>query len=320
MAHAWKACWCNSLTSSNLVSSARIGTPETVENIRFPGFCFGSFRLSVPSRFPPCRHLRPRPAARVTYRNRRFRKRLRAFARRVSAIEARPRPTRPVSGPIRIPSCSPRSFFVLVRNNPSLRIASASQRIPVGPARRFPRTPSEKRHTNAYGCHESPFEPSINSLIHRQEVKERSSVGWVRRRNRQTPPASLPRVFASERHRLRHDRPRRRHVPRPHPPQRQENTRQGIRFPIRPGKGPGQVANHRAAHQEGGARHSERIDGGGVGGRQIGVAHTDGQGIHQRRRIILPQAAGHQKRGAANPADGYSVPAGAAEGYPRDQP
>ena len=174
MAHAWKACWCNSLTSSNLVSSARIGTPETVENIRFPGFCFGSFRLSVPSRFPPCRHLRPRPAARVTYRNRRFRKRLRAFARRVSAIEARPRPTRPVSGPIRIPSCSPRSFFVLVRNNPSLRIASASQRIPVGPARRFPRTPSEKRHTNAYGCHESPFEPSINSLMHRQEAKERS--------------------------------------------------------------------------------------------------------------------------------------------------
>ncbi len=109
-------------------------------------------------------------------------------------------------------------------------------------------------------------------------------------------------------------------MPRTHPPQRRENTRQGIRFPIRPGKGPGQVAHHRTAHQEGGARHSERIDGGGVGGRQIGVAHTDGQGIHKRRRIILPQAAGHQKRGAANPADGYSVPAGAAEGYPRDQP
>ena len=53
MAHAWKACWCNSLTSSNLVSSARIGAPETVEIIRFPGFCFGSFRLSVPSRLPP---------------------------------------------------------------------------------------------------------------------------------------------------------------------------------------------------------------------------------------------------------------------------
>ena len=65
-------------------------------------------------------------------------------------------------------------FFVLVRNNPSLRIASASQRIPVGPARRFPLTPSDKRHTNAYGCHESPFEPSINSLMHRQEAKERS--------------------------------------------------------------------------------------------------------------------------------------------------
>lgn len=41
-------------------------------------------------------------------------------------------------------------FFVLVRNNPSLRIASASQRIPVGPARRFPLTPSDERHTNAY--------------------------------------------------------------------------------------------------------------------------------------------------------------------------
>ena len=150
MAHAWKACWCNSLTSSNLVSSARIGTPETVEIIRFPGFCFGSFRLSVPSRFPPFGHLWPRPAARVTYRNRRFRKRLRAFACRVFVIEVRPRPMCPVSGPIRVPSCSPRSFFVLVRNNPSLRIASASQRIPVGPARRFPLTPSDERHTNAY--------------------------------------------------------------------------------------------------------------------------------------------------------------------------
>ena len=192
MAHAWKACWCNSLTSSNLVSSARIGTPETVEIIRFPGFCFGSFRLSVPSRFPLFRHLWLRPAARVTYRNRRFRKRLRAFACRVFVIEVRPRPMCPVSGPIRVPSCSPRSFFVLVRNNPSLRIASASQRIPVGPARRSPLTPSDKRHTNAYGCHNSPFEPSIDSLIHRQEAKERPSVGWARRRNRQTPPASLP--------------------------------------------------------------------------------------------------------------------------------
>ena len=211
-------------------------------------------------------------------------------------------------------------FFVLVRNNHSLRIASASQRIPVGPARRFPLTPSDERHTNAYGCHNSPFEPSINSLIHRQEAEERPSVGWVRRRNRQTPPASLPRVFASERHRHRHDRPRRRHEPGPHPPQRQEDTRQDIRFPIRPGRGRGQVAHHRAAHQEGGARHPERIDGGGVGRRQIGVAHTDGQGIHQHRRIILPQAAGHQKHGDTNPADGYSDPAGTAEGHPRNQP
>ncbi len=67
MAHAWKACWCNSLTSSNLVSSARIGTPETVGIIRFPGFCFGSFRLSVPSRFPPFRHLRPPDPPRVSH-------------------------------------------------------------------------------------------------------------------------------------------------------------------------------------------------------------------------------------------------------------
>ena len=99
------------ITTSNLVSSARIGAPETVEIIRFPGFCFGSFRLSVPSRYPPFGHLWPRPAARVTYRNRRFRKRLRAFARRVFVIEVRPRPMCPVSGPIRIPSCFPRSFF-----------------------------------------------------------------------------------------------------------------------------------------------------------------------------------------------------------------
>ena len=51
---------------------------------------------------------------------------------------------------VSFPVCAPRSFFVLVRNNPSLRIASASQRIPVGPARRFPLTPSDERHTNAY--------------------------------------------------------------------------------------------------------------------------------------------------------------------------
>lgn len=191
----WRKIRLFSHSAQNLVSSARIGTPETVEIIRFPGFCFGSFRLSVPSRFPPFRHLWPRPAARVTYRNRRFRKRLRAFARRVFVIEVRPRPMCPVSGPIRVPSCSPRSFFVLVRNNPSLRIASASQRMPVGPARRFPLTPSDERHTNAYGCHEGPFEPSINSLMHRQEAEERSSVGWARgetgRPYRRQPPPGI---------------------------------------------------------------------------------------------------------------------------------
>ena len=158
-------------------SRVRISYPPPGLEPRKPlkSFGFRGFAL-VPSdcRFPPFRHLWPRPAARVTYRNRRFRKRLRAFARRVFVIEVRPRPMCPVSGPIRVPSCSPRSFFVLVRNNPSLRIASASQRIPVGPARRFPLTPSDERHTNAYGCHESPFEPSINSLMHRQEAKERS--------------------------------------------------------------------------------------------------------------------------------------------------
>ena len=164
-------------------SRVRISYPPPGLEPRKPlkSFGFRGFAL-IPSdcRFPPFRHLWPRPAARVTYRNRRFRKRLRAFARRAFVIKVRPRPMCPVSGPIRIPSCSPRSFFVLVRNNPSLRIASASQRIPVGPARRFPLTPSDERHTNAYGCHESPFEPSIDSLMHRQEAEERPSVGWVR--------------------------------------------------------------------------------------------------------------------------------------------
>ena len=68
------------------------------------------------------------------------------------------------------------------------------------------------------------------------------------------------------------------------------------------------------------AQWAYTIDGGGVGRRQIGVTHTDGQGIHQHRRIILPQAAGHQKHGGTNPADGYPVPAGTAEGHPRNQP
>lgn len=134
-------------------SRVRISYPPPGLEPRKPlkSFGFRGFAL-VPSdcRFPPFRHLWPRPAARVTYRNRRFRKRLRAFVCRAFVIEVRPRPMCPVSGPIRVPSCSPRSFFVLVRNNPSLRIASASQRIPVGPARRFPLTPSDERHTNAY--------------------------------------------------------------------------------------------------------------------------------------------------------------------------
>lgn len=194
MAHAWKACWCNSLTSSNLVSSARLN-PGNRWNHSVSGVLLWFLPIVGSLQVPPFRHLWPRPAARVTYRNRRFRKRLRAFARRAFVIKVRPRPMCPVSGPIRIPSCSPRSFFVLVRNNPSLRIASASQRIPVGPARRFPLTPSDERHTNAYGCHEGPFEPSINSLMHRQEAEERSSVGWARgetgRPYRRQPPPGI---------------------------------------------------------------------------------------------------------------------------------
>ena len=58
----------------------------------------------------------------------------------------------------------------------------------------------------------------------------------------------------------------------------------------------------------------------GIRDELTAAAWADGQGIHQHRRIILPQAAGHQKRGAANPADGYSDPAGTAEGHPRNQP
>ena len=99
-------------------SRVRISYPPPGLEPRKPlkSFGFRGFAL-VPSdcRFPPG-SLRfdtfgPRPAARVTYRNRRFRKRLRAFTRHVFVIEVRPRPMCPVSGPIRIPSCSPRSFF-----------------------------------------------------------------------------------------------------------------------------------------------------------------------------------------------------------------
>ena len=157
MAHAWKACWCNSLTSSNLVSSARIGTPETVEIIRFPGFCFGSFRLPVPSRYPPFGHLWPRPAARVTYRNRRFRKRLRAPARRVFVIEARPRPMCPVSGPIRIPSCFPRSFFRFGSQQSRTPAAQRDAPHAVRPSAKVPPDPppmnATRTHTGAITAH-----------------------------------------------------------------------------------------------------------------------------------------------------------------------
>lgn len=82
---------------------------------------------------------------------------------------------------VSFPVCAPRSFFSFwfatipasVSQAHRSEYRSAQREGPPGP-------PSDKRHTNAYGCHESPFEPSINSLIHRQEVKERSSVGWVR--------------------------------------------------------------------------------------------------------------------------------------------
>ena len=116
-----------------------------------------------------------------------------------------PAPRVPPAGRSGSPHAPRAVFFVLVRNNPGRPPRSAMRPMRSGPARRFPLTPSDERHTNAYGCHNSPFEPSIDSLIHRQEAEERPSVGWVRRRKRQTPPASLPRVFASERHRLHHE-------------------------------------------------------------------------------------------------------------------
>ena len=78
---------------------------------------------------------------------------------------------------VSFPVCAPSELFC---RRPGLPSRNAMRPMWFGPARRFPLTPSDERHTNAYGCHESPFEPSINSLVHRQEVKERSSVGWVR--------------------------------------------------------------------------------------------------------------------------------------------
>ena len=83
---------------------------------------------------------------------------------------------------VSFPVCAPRSFFRFgsQQSQPPYRkrIAANAGR----PSAKVPRTPSDERHTNAYGCHNSPFEPSIDSLIHRQEAEERPSVGWVRRR------------------------------------------------------------------------------------------------------------------------------------------
>ena len=93
---------------------------------------------------------------------------------------------------VSFPVCAPSELFCRRSGLPS---RSAMRPMWFGPARRFPLTPSDKRRTNAYGCHESPFEPSINSLIHKQEAKERSSVGRVRgetgRPHRRHPPPGI---------------------------------------------------------------------------------------------------------------------------------
>lgn len=79
------------------------------------------------------------------------------------------------------PHAPPAQFFSFwFATIPDARRAARCAPMRSGPARRFPLTPSDERHTNAYGCHNSPFEPSIDSLIHRQEAEERSSVGWAR--------------------------------------------------------------------------------------------------------------------------------------------
>lgn len=48
MAHAWKACWCNSLTSSNLVSSALTGG---LIFLRLPAFLYPLVSPLVPLAF-----------------------------------------------------------------------------------------------------------------------------------------------------------------------------------------------------------------------------------------------------------------------------
>jgi len=94
---------------------------------------------------------------------------------------------------VSFPVCAPRSYFRFgsQQSQPPYRkrIAANTGR----PSAKVPRTPSDERHTNAYGCHNSPFEPSIDSFIHRQEAEERPSVGWVRGetgkpRRRHPPP------------------------------------------------------------------------------------------------------------------------------------
>ena len=69
-------------------------------------------------------------------------------------------------------------FFVLVRNNPSLRIASASQRIPVGPARRSPGPPptnATRTHTGAMKVHSN--RQSTPSYIDKKPRNVRRSDG-----------------------------------------------------------------------------------------------------------------------------------------------
>ena len=134
-------------------SRVRISYPPPGFEPRKPleSFGFRGFALIPPDcRFPPGT-LRldtsgPRPAARVTYRNRRFRKRLRAFACRVFVIEVRPRPMCPVSGPIRIPSCAPRSFFCFgsqqsqppYRKRIAANTGRPSAKVPPDPLRQTP--------------------------------------------------------------------------------------------------------------------------------------------------------------------------------------
>ena len=160
MAHAWKACWCNSLTSSNLVSSARIGTPETVENIRFPGFAL------VPSdcRFPP-------GSLRVD-----------TFGPdlpRVSHIGTDDSENAFEPSPAACPPSKPdppHASRQWADSNPFMfsaqffRFGSQQSQPPYRkriaantggrPSVKVPPDPSDERHTNAYGCHESPSEPS----------------------------------------------------------------------------------------------------------------------------------------------------------------